>query len=169
MIKKLLFSALVGAMTMFASCEADPCKDLDGKCGTGTCFEGACVCDEGYEADAAGICNNTWASKFVGSYTGKDVCPSGTFQLNSPAVFTETAADKVSISNFAGFASTVAFSVARVNATDESATKLVIDGTDLAGRKFVGDGVINGNTITGSYTVTFPDNTTESCTFEYTK
>ena len=57
MIKKLLFPALVGAMTMFASCEADPCKDLDGKCGTGTCFEGACVCDEGYEADAAGVCN----------------------------------------------------------------------------------------------------------------
>ena len=169
MIKKLLFPALVGAMTMFAACEADPCKDLYSKCGSGTCFEGSCVCDEGYEADAEGICNTTWANKFVGSYTGKDVCPSGTFTLNTPAVVTETAADKVSISNFGGFNSVVTATVERENATDESATKLNINNTDPAGRTFVGTATISGSKITGSYVVTFPDNTTEACTFEYTK
>jgi hypothetical protein len=169
MIKKLLFPALVGAMTMFASCESDPCKDLDGKCGSGQCFEGTCVCDEGYEPDAAGVCNDTWAKKFVGSYTGQDVCPSGTFQLNAPAVVTETAADKVSITNFAGFNSVTKAVVVRAAAGDVSATQLSIDDTDPAGRKFVGTASISGNTITGSYTVTYPDNSTESCTFSYSK
>jgi hypothetical protein len=169
MMKKLLFPVLFGAMTMFAACEADPCKDLDGKCGTGTCFEGTCVCDEGYEPDAAGVCNDTWAKKFAGSYTGQDVCPSGTYNLNTPAVVTETAADKISISNFAGFASVTKATVVRAAAADVSATKLDINDTDPAGRKFVGTATISGSTISGSYTVTFPDNTSESCTFSYTK
>lgn len=169
MIKKLLFPALLGAMTMFAACEADPCKDLDGKCGTGTCFEGTCVCDEGYEADAEGICNLEWAAKFVGSYTGQDVCPSGTYTLNAPAVVTKTAVDKISISNFGGFESVVKATVSKAATTDESATKLTIDDTDPAGRKFVGSATISSKTISGSYTVTFPDNTSESCTFSYTQ
>jgi hypothetical protein len=169
MIKKFLFPAIVGLSMAFASCESDPCKDLDGKCGTGTCFEGSCVCDEGYEADAAGICNDQWADKFVGSYSGQDVCPSGTFVLNTPAVITSTAADKISITNFAGFASVTKATVVRAAATDVSATKLDINDTDLGGRKFVGTATISGSTISGSYTVTFPDNTSESCTFSYSK
>ncbi len=169
MIKKLLFPALVGAMTMFAACESDPCKDLDGKCGTGTCFEGSCVCDEGYEADAEGICNLTWANKFTGSYLGSDVCPSGTFALNTPCVISETAADKVTMTNFAGFGSVTKGTITRNDANETSASKLVIDDTDPAGRKFVGTATITGSAIAGSYTVTFPDNTSESCTFSYSK
>jgi hypothetical protein len=119
MIKKLLFPALVGLAMAFTSCQSDPCKDLDGKCGTGTCFEGSCVCDEGYEPDASGICNAQWADKFAGSYTGTDVCPSGTFTLNTPAVITATAADKISISNFGGFASLTKATVVRANASDQ--------------------------------------------------
>jgi hypothetical protein len=169
MIKKLLFPAIVGLSMAFASCTSDPCKDLDGKCGTGTCFEGACVCDEGYEADAAGICNAQWADKFVGTYTGTDVCPSRTFDLSPAAIITATAADKISITNFGGFNSIVKATVVRAAASDASATKLDINDTDSAGRKFVGTATISGTTITGAYTVTFPDNTSESCTFTYSK
>jgi hypothetical protein len=169
MIKKLLFPAIVGLSMAFASCTSDPCKDLDGKCGTGTCFEGACVCDEGYEADAAGICNAQWADKFVGTYTGTDVCPSGTFDLSPAAIITATAADKISITNFGGFNSIVKATVVRAAASDASATKLDINDTDSAGRKFVGTATISNTTITGAYTVTFPDNTSESCTFTYSK
>lgn len=175
MIKKLLFPALVGLSMAFASCESDPCKDLDGKCGSGSCFEGSCVCDPGYEADAAGICNDQWADKFVGSYTGQDVCPSGTFTLNTPAVITSTAADKISITNFGGFASVVKATVALAATSDVSATKLDINDTDPALRVFVGTATISGSTISGSYTVTFPptaaepNGSSESCTFSYTK
>jgi hypothetical protein len=168
MIKKLLFPALLGVMTMFAACEADPCKDLDGKCGTGTCFEGTCVCDEFYEADAEGICNVEWATKFVGTYTGQDICPSGTYQLSPSAQIAKTAVDKVSITNFAGFNSIVKATVSKAATTDESAVKLTIDDTDAAGRKFVGTATLAGKVLTGSYVVTI-DGAPESCTFTYTQ
>ncbi len=169
MIKKLLFPALVGAMTMFASCEADPCKDLDGKCGTGTCFEGTCVCDEGYEADAAGVCNVQWNTKFLGSYTGDD-CG---FPLTSPVVISAGAtADEIKIINFGGFANigNLTTKVGRTNSSDVSALELILnDVVDDKGRKFKGSGTISGTRIQGSYVVTYPDNTTESCTFTYNK
>lgn len=160
MIKKLLFPALVGAMTMFAACESDPCKDLEGKCGNGSCFEGTCVCDQGYEADAEGVCNVQWSAKFVGTYTGTD-CG---FPLSSPVIIAATAADKIDITNFGGFQI-----VGKLTATVSSSTGLTLDGTDNQNRKFTGTASISGNTITGSYTVTYPDNTSEQCTFTYTK
>ncbi len=144
MIKKLLFPALVGAMTMFAACESDPCKDLDGKCGTGTCFEGACVCDEGYEADAEGICNVKWTTKFVGSYGGSDVTTSniagsgnaGTFTLQQDCVVKELTDNvkQVEIYNLGGFQVNIVANIVRASATDESATVLEFNNyTDASG------------------------------------
>lgn len=161
MIKKLLFPALIGAMAMFTACETDPCKDLEGKCGTGTCFEGTCVCDEGYEADADGVCNVKWATKFVGNYTGTD-CG---FALASPVVITELSATSIEILNFGGFET-----IGKVTATVSGSKTLTIkDDNDTQNRAFDGTATIDGNTITGSYKVTYPDGTSENCTFTYTK
>jgi hypothetical protein len=43
------------SLTMLTSCEDDPCADVD--CGVGgTCFEGTCICDQGYVSDGMGGC-----------------------------------------------------------------------------------------------------------------
>jgi hypothetical protein len=183
MIKKLLFPALVGAMTMFASCEADPCKDLDGKCGTGTCFEGACVCDEGYEADASGVCNVTWPTKFLGDYLGSDNCTSTNPTFNGVANLTQVckietvtgSLTQVRITNLGGWESIVLADIKRANPSDESPLNLEFVGyTDAAGDKW--DGVLTYNPstkkLTGTYTlvdIATSGNTTTTCTIDYTK
>ncbi|MBK9336044.1 MAG: hypothetical protein IPM98_05465 [Lewinellaceae bacterium] len=162
MSKKLFyFIALLGAMVVFApACgDSDPCKDVD--CGVnGTCFEGVCACNDGFEGDA---CEIEWAAKFVGSYLGSDICAGVTYNLTKPAVVTRVTESSVRISNFGGFDSLL-------DANIEDGNKLTFTNyTDPASRKFTGTAQINGNTISGSYTVTYSDNTTESCTFTYTK
>jgi hypothetical protein len=137
MIKKLLFPALVGAMTMFAACESDPCADLEGKCGSGSCFEGTCVCDQGYEADAAGVCNVEWSAKFVGEYIGRDTSVSdnpdfsGVFELppTDPCEIRRVSESQVSIINLGYFGAQFTANVSKLNASDESA--LLIEFVDV--------------------------------------
>jgi hypothetical protein len=148
MIKKLLFPALVGAMTMFASCESDPCKDLEGKCGTGTCFDGTCVCDEGYEADAAGVCNVEWPTKFLGDYLGSEVnqstdpsIGSGTFNLTEVCVIKPVSGSTTSvrIEKLGGFDATFTANVKKANSSDASALNLEFtDVADASGDKWSG-------------------------------
>lgn len=173
MIKKLLFPALVGAMTMFASCESDPCKDLEGKCGTGTCFDGTCVCDEGYEADAAGVCNVEWPTKFLGDYLGSEVStsndpqnPSGTYNLDKPCVIKQVSGtvpgtfstNSVRIENLGGFETTITVNVKKANSSDASALNLEFtDVSDPAGDKWSGVLIYDPATkkLSGSYTVNY--------------
>lgn len=184
MIKKLLFPALLGVMTMFAACEADPCKDLDGKCGTGTCFEGACVCEEGFEADAAGVCNLEWAAKFVGSYLGTDVSTSptspnnpdfnGTFELKAtnPCKFSRVSETTVQILNLGGFESQFQATVKKASTSEESATVVEFtDAVDNSGSKWTGSLSYNATTkkLTGTYTLTFADNDKVNSTINYTQ
>lgn len=143
----------------------DPCKDVE--CGTnGTCFEGACVCNEGFEGSD---CNAEWAAKFVGSYFGSDVCAGTTFNLTKAAVVTRTSESTVTIANFAGFDSVTKATIKRENTSSTTADVLNIDDTDPAGRKFLGTAKISGSAITGSYRVTYSDGTFDDCTFNYTK
>lgn len=155
------FLALLGAMVIVApGCsDPDPCKDVN--CGAnGNCFEGDCVCNDGFEGS---VCEIEWATKFLGSYLGSDVCAGATFNLTKPAVVTRVSEKSIRISNFGGFDSLL-------DANIEDGTNLVFTNyTDPAGRKFTGTAQITGSTITGTYTVTFSDNTSETCTFTYTK
>lgn len=178
MSKKLFFlpALLLGAFLMFApACgDSDPCKDVE--CGTnGTCFEGECVCNEGYEGAA---CADEWSTKFVGSYLGFDnvtvsTTPTniGKFNLTTPAVVTKKSASTsvITISNFGGFNSFVDATITRTNTSDLTANKLTIDFTDPAGRKFVGTGAYSSSKITGTYRVTYTDATYDEGNFEYTK
>lgn len=169
MSKKLFyFIALLGSMVVFApACgDSDPCKDVD--CGAnGTCFEGACVCNVGYEGDACGV---EWATKFLGSYLGSDNCNGTVFNLTKPAVVTRVSESKIRISNFGGFDSILDADIELASSSATTAEKISFTNyADPAGRKFTGTGEINGNTLSGTYTVTYSDNTSETCTFTYTK
>ncbi len=169
MSKKLIYSfALLGAFAIFApACgDTDPCKDVD--CGVnGACFEGVCVCNIGYEGAA---CAEEWATKFLGSYLGKDVCGPDTYNLTQPAVITRLSESKIRISNFGGFQSFIDADINLESAGSTTAQLIEFTNfTDPAQRKFTGTAKISGNKLTGSYTVTYSDNTSDSCTFEYTK
>ena len=177
MSKKLFFlpALLLGAFLMFSpACgDSDPCKDVD--CGAnGTCFEGECVCNEGFEGAA---CADTWSAKFVGTtYTGFDNVTESTagtvlgkYTLSPSASIAANGNTGLKITNFGGFNSIVNATITRANASDAVASKITIDFTDSNGRKFVGSGTFSSNTLSGSYTVTFSDNTYDKATFEYKK
>ncbi len=176
MIKKLLFPALVGAMTMFAACESDPCADLEGKCGNGSCFEGTCVCDQGYESDASNACNVEWSAKFVGEYIGPDTTVSdnpafnGIFILGptTPCEIRRISESKVSIINLGGFESQFTADVDKINPSDESALLIeFVDAVDDSGNdKWSGSLKYNPVTkeLTGTYKL-IDFNTTSSSGF----
>lgn len=69
---KNLIYLFLGALFVI-SCKTDPCKDK--VCGTaGTCSEGICICDTGYEQDSIGACNTEIRAKFLGNYSMKESC-----------------------------------------------------------------------------------------------
>lgn len=175
MSKKLfLLAALFGAFTLFTtSCvETDPCKDVD--CGpNGTCFEGTCECNDGFEGDA---CDIEWATKFLGSYLGSDNVTAstagttlGVYTLAQPAVVTRLSETKIRISNFGGFESFLDATIQRETPTSLTAEELDLTFTDPTGRKFTGTAKLTGSALTGTYRVTFSDNTYDDATFNYTK
>lgn len=155
-----IFGAFLAVTT--TSC-GDNCKDVE--CNTGTCLDGTCECGDGFEGTN---CEIEWSAKFVGSYLGTDVVTvstagnEGTYNLTQPAIVTRSTESTISIANFGGFQSFV-------NATIQDSDKLSINFTDPGQRTFVGTGSISGNTISGTYRVTYGDSTYDDATFTYTK
>jgi len=166
MNKKLVYSfALLLSMVAFAtSCgDSDPCKDV--VCGdNGSCFEGVCVCNVGFEGSG---CDEEWATKFLGSYTGTDGCGGA---LTQPVNITRLSGSTVRITNFGGFASYVDAEISLESSSSTTAEVITLNNfQDPALRKFSGTGKISGNTINMNYVVTYDDNSTENCTFIITK
>jgi len=63
--------ATIGIFTV-QSCNTDPCRNVD--CGVnGTCFEGSCICDNGYDGTD---CNIIIRSLFTGLYDVEEICDS---------------------------------------------------------------------------------------------
>ena len=158
----LLPALFLGAsLTFIPAC--GECEDgID--CGYGYCLDGVCVCPDGYEDSSNGTCDTEWSAKFLGSYTGNDGCRG---PLAKPADITRRSKSQIRISNFGDFDSYVDADI-----TDPSGNANVFElsnYTDPAGRKFTGSGTLNGNSIKSSYTVTYADSTSETCTFNVTK
>lgn len=146
---------------LFNSCEDDPCKDIT--ClNNGTCVDGTCLCATGYEgAD----CSTKSSAKFVGTWDGVDVCSSGNYNYTATITESSTEADKILISNFGGFGSTVV-----VSATVTGST-FSVPGQTFGSVTISGSGSISGDEIT--ITVTYTANDTyggsDNCSGSWTK
>jgi len=163
----LLFAAFL--TTTMTSC-GDNCKDVE--CNTGTCVDGTCECGDGYEGTN---CEIIWSAKFPGTYTGQDVITGGTaggegtYVLAPSCIITAKNETTIAMSNFGSFNSIVEATIDRPVTSTASATGLSINFTDAGQRKWVGTASISGNTLSGNYTITYSDNTTDIGNFTYTK
>lgn len=148
--------------TIFAmSCNTDPCKDV--VCGDeGTCVDGTCDCNFGYEKDADNLCNTPWAMKFVGSnLSATDSCYGGSQNVGVYVYATNitmTDATTLSSTNLFGYGSS---NVIDVDVT--SSNEVSINYTDVAGRIFSGSGMKSGNTLTMDVVVQFPGGGADTC------
>ncbi len=139
-----------GLMVTATSCK-DECKNVE--CGAnGTCVEGVCDCTAGYEGDA---CEKAMNAKFVGSYNVTDPCTALGYSQTITAGSLPT---EITFSNLGNFG-TPAVVKATVSGASVSATNYV----DASGRKFTVTGSYSNNAITLTYTVTYTDNTSETC------
>ena len=148
MSKKLFFlpALLLGAMLMFApACgDSDPCKDV--KCGdNGTCFEGACVCDPGYEQGTTGLCDTESRVKFYGDYNVTETCsPNSSYSSRITAV---SDVSKINISNFGDSNQNVTATVDGNTFTVASQT-IMVSGNSVT---VTGSGSISGTTVGAVY------------------
>ncbi len=103
LFKFLGMIVLTLGMFTFQSCDTDACKDVD--CGaTGTCFEGVCICDAGYETDASGACTVLTRAQFIGNYSVTETCVG----VADPYTYTTeilagSSADRILIRNLGGY------------------------------------------------------------------
>jgi hypothetical protein len=155
-MKNLFYLALLLSAFIVISCDQDPCKDV--VCGNeGTCLEGICDCNFGWEKDSADLCNTPWSIKFVRPFIpSTDSCyggsvNSGVFVYSTDINFVD--ATSLRTTNLFGYGSS---NVIDVDVT--SSTEISINHTDLAGRVFTGTGSKVGNVLTINAIVTFPNN-----------
>lgn len=158
-MKKRLFQILgVVAITGLGltSCEVDPCSDVE--CGdNGTCVDGDCVCDAGYEGTD---CDTESRAKFIGTYNVTEACTSGNYTYSISATTSATGITSIIISNFGDYGVNVTGTV--------SGSNLTIANQTVGGGTFSGSGQISGNILTITYNVT-AGTSTDDCTMTCTK
>lgn len=170
-MKKLLLMAVLGISTsvFFSGCKKDPCKDVvcqnSGVPTESTDGESCnCECTVGYEGE---FCETESRAKFIGTYNVSDVVTGnagndGTYTYES-SISTGSAPTEISISNFAGFQTTIKGTI------KDTRSFTIEQQTDAAGRKYSGNGTIDGTTVTILYTLVYTDGTTDNGTATYTR
>jgi hypothetical protein len=136
---QILGVVAIGVLS-FNSCTTDACKDVN--CGQyGTCLDGDCVCDTGYE----GVnCQTEERAKFVATYVGTIgiACPvTGDGNLTNQTI---------TISNSSVSVSKITINIAgnfTLTAT-VAGTSLTIDNSSQGGFNYSGTGSVNGNNLT---------------------
>lgn len=169
MSKKLLIlpAFILGAFLMFTNTSCtDKCKDKD--CGTGTCLDGTCECDPGFEVDAKGACTIRTADKISGAYSVIEDCSASPAAAYIAGVTPGTGATDVNITNFWNLFQNA------VKATITTPTTLTIARQEPDNDKFFveGTGTISTNAsgkiiITWTYKVTDETSSTivtDNCT-----
>ena len=139
--RKLALSALfavstVGTLTI-SSCNKDPEP-----------------CAVGYEGSD---CKTLSSAKFVGTYAVTEDC-GGSY--NMTITTSSTTPTSIIFSNLGNFASATP---AVVTASADQSKLTFTNATDAQGRKFTGTGTMTGTSLKVNYTVTYSDNTTETC------
>ncbi len=143
----LLFFGLLFGATMITSC--DPCKDVD--CVNGTCNEGDCDCDEGWEA---ADCTTEKRKKFLGAYSGNEVCDTlGNVDTYTIEIENGTGSvSNINIQNFGGFDVDVKATIDDDGQSFTVPNQSVSAGPNTA-YTFSGSGQKSGSTLTVNYTV----------------
>ncbi len=155
----LTFSAF-GAV-MYTSCSKDECKDVVCQNG-GTCAEGKCTCTTGYEGTN---CETKSRDKFVGTYTGTEICSTGN-DTYSVVVTANSDAIKLTMTGLYNDPSAPYTAICTMTGTD--AFSFSGSSSASAAIVFSGTGTLSGNQLKIVYTVT-NGVTTNSCTYTGTK
>ena len=159
------FGLAIMAATTFTmtSCEDDPCKDV--KCGdNGECFDGACVCNVGFEGTN---CDVAWADKFAGTWAAVETSTgtSGPLTNSYNVIISKVSENKIKLVNLGAFGGdqSVEFELT-------AADKVSMVGTNVPeGQKFTGTATFADGKITVTYVTTYSDNTTDEATGTWTK
>ena len=156
---QILGVAAVATIGM-ASCDTDPCSEVE--CGDyGTCLEGACVCDAGFEGDD---CATMSRDKFVGTYlaSGTATCPvsgNGTFDNVTTTVgISSTGADRATF-DFGG----AVLLTCTVNGNDITVVNATVDGFNYSG-----SGSLNASGTTLTMTLNEEEPGVETCVYAIT-
>jgi hypothetical protein len=137
--------------TLYTSCNQDECKDVVCQNG-GTCTEGKCTCVTGYEG---ANCETKSRDKFVGVYTGTEICSAGTDNY-SMTLTANSDAIKLTMQNLYNDNITATCTMAAVDS-------FVFNGSQGA-VTFTGSGRLSTNTLTVRYTLT-NGSVSNSCVF----
>ncbi|MFT4981064.1 MAG: hypothetical protein ACI9UR_000911 [Bacteroidia bacterium] len=152
-ILQILGVAAVATIGM-VSCTTDACKDVN--CGiSGTCLDGACICDDGYEGTN---CDTEERAEFIGTYNVTESCTSGDFSYSLTVTTSATGVTSIIVTNFGDFDVNVNGIVSGNNVTFASQT--------VGGGTFSGTGTVSGQVLTITYNVTAGssvDNCTMTC------
>ncbi|MBA3898947.1 MAG: hypothetical protein H0X62_01865 [Bacteroidetes bacterium] len=145
-----------GLMVTAQSCR-DACKDVE--CNNGTCDEGTCICEGGYEGTN---CDVAVRSKFLGTYAFTENCNSGADQYSVTVNADGSDIQKIRIVNIYGAGLTTEATV--------SGTSLTIASQSFGSTNSTisGSGSVSGNNLTITYTVTATAGS-DSCTGTGTK
>lgn len=149
---------LLGAFLTFTGC-ADPCKDVE--CNNGTCVDGGCQCNVGYEGI---VCLERMTEKFVGSYDAVDTCNLGNFPTytiditQSTQNITELRIDNLYDVNSQGVTTQI---IATVDTADSD--HFMFSDQNLGGNIFDGHGMLDEATNTIEIVFTIDDAATDSC------
>lgn len=163
-MKNFINLCLLVSALLLASCESNPCKDV--VCGTsGTCAEGTCTCDKGYEMDDNKQCNVAMRDKFVGNYNLSETCSTGSDQYSVSIATSSQGIMKINITSLYNSSRTV-------TATLTDGEKFTIaDNTPFGTGTIKGAGTYDASTkkITLSYTFTNASGTADACTAVLTR
>jgi hypothetical protein len=150
----LTFSAICAVV--YTSCKKDACKDVTCLHG-GVCSDGNCInCNVGYEGTN---CATLSKDKFVGTYTGSEICTVGT---DNYSVTLSSASDDLVLTytNLYNESITATCTITSTSTFSFSGTQ-VVGGTPVT---FTGTGTLSSSNLTVTYTIT-NSSTTNTCTF----
>ncbi len=156
----VLGSLLLLTTFMVTGC-ADPCKDV--VCNSGTCVDGGCICDAGYE----GInCDTRMSTKFVATYNVDEVCTTGNFTYTLSISESTSEMTKIWIDNLYDVISQTPSITTDASATIDVATGtgFTFSGQMLGTAEFAGTGTIDESTGIVTIVYTLDGGATDSCT-----
>jgi hypothetical protein len=160
LIKHIALGGLltVSAFTavLYTSCSKDACKGVTCNNG-GTCSGGNCTCTTGYEGTN---CQTVSRDKFIGSYTGTEICTVGTDNY-TVTLATNSDALKLTYTNLYNQNFTAICSMAATDSFTFSGAQ--------SGATFSGSGRLVANTLTVHYTIVSAAAVSNACVFTGTK